>query len=105
MNGLGDTPAPRVQWGDPAVLEGLFAPARVSVRAEGLAFIGPSARAWATDQFADHPGWAAARAVLEPAGRWEDLTARAIEILEAANEDPAAFRTTSGYLIATIEPA
>ncbi|MDP8974765.1 MAG: class I SAM-dependent methyltransferase [Actinomycetota bacterium] len=100
-----DSRPPRTQWGDPAVLEGLFAPARVSVRSEGLAFVGPSARAWATDQFTNHPGWAAARAVLEPAGRWDELTERAIGTLEAANEDPDGFRITSGYLIATIERA
>jgi hypothetical protein len=58
---------------------------------------------WGAGQYENHPGWAAARAVLEPAGRWEDLASRAIEILEAANEDPTAFRTTSVYLIATIE--
>ncbi|MDQ3570965.1 MAG: hypothetical protein M3396_10190 [Actinomycetota bacterium] len=98
-----DTAVPPTQWGDPAVLERLFNPATVTVREEGLAFVAPSAQAWATDQFENHPGWAAARAVLEAAGRWEELASRAIGILEAANEDPAAFRTTSRYLIATIE--
>ena len=45
----------------------------------------------------------AAQAVLEPAGRWGEVARRVVERLEAANEDPTAFRTTSGYLIATIE--
>ena len=45
----------------------------------------------------------AAQAVLEPAGRWGEVAGRAIERLEAANEDPTAFRTTSSYLIATID--
>jgi SAM-dependent methyltransferase len=100
-----DGPVSQAVWGDPPVLERLFAPAQVTVRAEGLPFVGPSARAWAMDQFANHPGWAAARAVLEPAGRWEELTSRAIETLEEANEDPTSFRTTSGYLIATVKPS
>ena len=98
------TPTPRAQWGDPAVLESLFAPATVAVRSDALAFEAPSPRAWAMEQFDNHPGWAAARSVLEPAGRWEAIRRRAIEILEEANEDPTGFRTTSGYVIATIEP-
>ena len=98
-----DSPVTATPWGDPAILEQLFAPARVTVRAERLAFIGTSARAWALDQYEHHPGLVAARAVLEPADRWEEVAGRAIERLEAANEDPTAFRTTSGYLIATIE--
>ena len=98
-----DNPSPQTPWGETPALEQLFAPARVTVRSERLAFVAPSARAWALDQYEHHPGLVAARAVLEPAGRWEDLAGRAIEMLEAANEDPTAFRTTSGYLIATID--
>ncbi len=100
-----DDPAAPTSWWEAEALEELFAPATVVVRTERLAFVGPSARGWAVDQFDHHPGWAAARSVLEPAGRWEELAHRAIAILEAANEDPTAFRTTSTYLIATIKPA
>lgn len=98
-----DRPDSSTQWGEAAVLERLFAPARVTVRDERLAFVGRSARAWALDQYESHPGWAAARAILEPAGRWEEVAGRGIELLEAANEDPTGFRATSGYLIATVE--
>lgn len=55
------------------MLARLFALAVVVVRAESLALVGRSVQAWAVDQFRHHPGWAAARSVLEPAGRWEDV--------------------------------
>ena len=99
----GDQPPP-TRWGEPAVLERFFAPARVSVRQERLAFTGPSPRAWVAQQHTHHPAWLRARAVLEPAGLWEDLTGRSLAILETANEDQAGFRVTSDYLVATVEP-
>ena len=45
-----------------------------------------------------HPLWRWARRQL-PAGRWAALEAQTLELLSDANEDPAAFRTTSGYLM------
>jgi len=99
----GARPASRTRWGDRAALEHLFPATILTVRAEQLAFVAPSAQAWATEQFTYHPGWATTRAVLESVGRWEELASRTISVLEAANEDPHAFRTTSGYLIAVIE--
>lgn len=94
--------APPIEWGDRGVLEQIFAPATVVVSTEELAFVASSARAWAAEQFRSHPGWAAARAVLEPAGCWEEIARRAVGVLETANEDPEGFRTTSTYLIAFV---
>jgi hypothetical protein len=45
----------------------------------------------------------AGRAVLEPRGEAEALRGQALEILEAANEDPAGFRVTNRYMVATAE--
>ena len=40
-------------------------------------------------------------ALLERQGRAEVLRERLLQILVAGNEDPAAFRTTSRYVVAT----
>ena len=101
-----DTPAP-LAWGDPAVVGALFADADVAVHEERLAFTADSPRAWVLEQAERHPVWLTARAALEPGGRWADLVDRSVAVLEEGNEDPAAFRTTSRYLLvtATVPPA
>jgi len=38
--------------------------------------------------------------VLEAAGEFEAVRARALAVLEAGNEDPRAFRATSRYVVA-----
>jgi hypothetical protein len=43
----------------------------------------------------------AGRTVLESRGDTAALAERALEILEAANEDPGAFKVTSRYMVAT----
>jgi hypothetical protein len=40
------------------------------------------------------------RAVLESRGGGEEVAERALGVLEAANEDPEAFRVTSRYVVA-----
>jgi SAM-dependent methyltransferase len=64
-----------------------------------LAFSADSPEAWWDDQEAHHPLWRWARRQLST-NRWEGLRAETIELLAEANEDPAGFRTTSGYLVA-----
>ena len=64
-----------------------------------LAFTADSPEAWWRDQEALHPFWRWGRRQL-PAERWAALRAETIELLSEANENPAAFRTTSGYLLA-----
>ena len=39
------------------------------------------------------------RPVLEAAGRWDQLRADKVALFTAANEDPAAFRVTSDYVV------
>lgn len=100
---LGVKPASPVGWGDPERLRELFAPAGVSVAAHSIAFTAPSPEAWSAAG-EDHPLAVAGRAVLEPAGRWQELNERMAAMVAAANEDPLAFRTTSHYSIVTVTP-
>jgi SAM-dependent methyltransferase len=65
---------------------------------ESLAFSADSPEAWWEDQVAHHPLWRWSRRQLSP-DRWEGLRAETIDLLSEANEDPSAFRTTSGYLL------
>lgn len=90
-------------WHDSAALTGLFAPYGFEVQVEQrqLAFVGSSPAAYAEQQLDHHPPWVEARELLEPAGRWPDACARVTAAYEAANEDPAAFRVTSRYVVAT----
>ena len=59
------------------------------------------ARRYLDGEMADHPMALAGRAVLERQGQSEAVRARMLEVLEAGNEDPGAFRTTSRYVIVT----
>jgi hypothetical protein len=45
-----------------------------------------------------HPGWIAARALLEPRDEMRAVRDRALEIFAAANEDAAGLRITSRYV-------
>jgi SAM-dependent methyltransferase len=67
-----------------------------------LAFSAESPEAWWRDQEAFDPFWRWGRRQM-PAERWEALHADTIALLSEANEDPTAFRTTSGYLLAAAQ--
>jgi SAM-dependent methyltransferase len=73
----------------------------VTTTEHSIAFSAESPRAWLEQQVRDHPLNIAGRAVLEPRGEADALLARMLEIYEAGNEDPDAFRVTSRYVIAT----
>jgi len=90
-------------WHDRATLTSAFAPHRfhVDLSEEQLAFIAASPLDFVETELRVHPGWIAARAVLEPRGEMQAVRDRALEIFEAANEDPAGFRVTSQYVVAT----
>jgi SAM-dependent methyltransferase len=90
-------------WHDRKALTGLLAPYGFSVamQDQALAFTGASPQAYADAELADHPGWAEARRLLEPAGRWVHVRADLIQLFTDANEEPGAFRITSHYVIAT----
>ncbi len=100
-----EPPSERFGWGEEAVVRELFERhgARVQIEHGELA-----AEAASPEEFVDrfltrHPmgiPWAGA---LEAAGTYGTVRAEAIAALEKWNEDPAALRVTSGYLIVRVE--
>ena len=99
---FGNPPQPS-RWSDPEVVRGLFAPHAVSVDFGEIAFGAPSAEAYVEEHVAHHPMWLAMRPALEERGKWDDVVAGATEIFADANEDPAAFRTTSRYRVVRVD--
>jgi hypothetical protein len=95
-------PAP-FAWHDQATVSGLFAPLDLSIELaeEQLAFTAASPQEFIDTELRVHPGWIAARAVLEPQGKMQAVRDRAVEVFETANEDPAGFRVTSSYVVVT----
>ena len=97
-------PAPAwFAWHDPETLTSLLAPHgfTVAVRDAALPFTDTSPKAFTDAELADHPAWVAARALLEPAGRWAPVPGDLTRLFADANEDPSAFRLTGRYVIAT----
>ena len=94
---------PGFAWHDREALEGLLGPFgfRLETAEHELAFTATSARDYLEAEARAHPLAIAGLAVLRHAGTADATQARALEILEAANEDPAAFRVTSRYVVAT----
>jgi SAM-dependent methyltransferase len=90
-------------WHDGAALTRAFAPYGFSVdlSEEHLAFTAASPQEFVATELRVHPGWIAARTVLEPRGEMRAVRDRVLEIFETANEDPAGFRVTSRYVVAT----
>jgi SAM-dependent methyltransferase len=90
-------------WHDRAALTSAFAPHGFSIdlSEEQLAFTAASPQEFVETELRVNPGWLAARAVLEPRREMQAVRDRALEIFEAANEDPAGFRVTSRYVVAT----
>ena len=81
----------------------LFAPHGFSVEVEEhiLSLTDTSPAAYLDGESRDHPMAVAGLAVLEGLGQADLLRDRLLQILVAGNEDPAGFRTTSRYVIAT----
>jgi SAM-dependent methyltransferase len=98
---VGRDPTPR--WGERDDVRALFADRGVDVSFEehGLPFRAESATAWFDDQERHHPVWRLGRGQL--GARWDVLRERSIAILEAGNETPGAFLTTSRYELVTLE--
>lgn len=94
---------PPFDWHDPEAVSALLGEHgfTVTTTEHSLAFTAESPRAWLEQQARDHPLSVAGAAVLEPRGELEAVRARMLEIYEAGNEDPDAFRVTSRYVIAT----
>jgi SAM-dependent methyltransferase len=96
----GDGPPPR--WEDAGWVAALLAAAggrdpRVAEHA--IAFTAASPEAWLAGQVDHHPPWRAGCRAL-PTGEWRGLRGRMLDLLREHNEDRAAFRATSGYLVA-----
>jgi len=104
--GMSDGAAP-FAWHDREALTRAFAPHGFSVALseEQLAFTAASPQEFVETELRVHPGWIAARAVLEPRGEMQTVRDRALEIFEAANEELGGFRVTSRYVVATARRA
>ncbi len=92
---------PMPPWDDPDWIRELFTTAGatgVEVMTAEIALTAPSPEAWLTAQLEHHPAWRAARRAI---GReaWDGVRERMLDRLRDGNEDPAAFRATSGYLV------
>ncbi len=102
---FGDAAANRAtpRWGVRDDVTVLFADQGVDVSFEehGLPFRAESATAWFDEQERHHPVWRLGRAKL--GARWDGVRERSIAILEAGNETPDAFLTTSRYELVTLE--
>jgi len=102
MDAMGLVPgANPPRWGDRAWVADLLrahGAASVAVTEHGLPFTAASPAAWFAEQEEHHPVWRAARRRLDDP-RWERLRADSVTALAAANEEPAAFRTTSHFLL------
>lgn len=88
---------PPSPWAQAESLRELFAPYQVEVKStrEQVSLGARSAQAWLTDLETNHPYWRAMRRQRD--ADWPELRRRSLQILEAANEDPGAFRVSSNY--------
>jgi SAM-dependent methyltransferase len=103
---LGAPPSPEpFAWHDRDALSALLAPYgfSVAVAPHALSFTDRSPSAYLDGESRAHPMAIAALAVLEGLGHAEAVRGRLLQILEAGNEDPAGFRITSRYVVATCQ--
>lgn len=105
---LGMAPPPSFPWHDPAAVGQIVEPLgfRVSAVEDGaVAFAAESPEAYMASQREYHPLSAATKTLVDAVGIGPTIEEKAIAILRAGNEDPAAFRVTSRYRILEITPA
>ena len=98
----GDGAGPPPRWDDAGwVREALERAGGRDVRIEAaqIAFSAASPATWLAEQEARHPAWRRGLRTLGPEAV-EKVRARMLAALGEGNEDPAAFRATSGYLVA-----
>jgi SAM-dependent methyltransferase len=103
MSALPAPPWDPPRWGDPDWVSALLerhGAEDVEVAEAALAFTAGSPAAWLEDQERHHPVWIWGRRTLGEA-RWAALREESLAALEAGNEAPGAFRTTSRYLVVT----
>jgi ubiquinone/menaquinone biosynthesis C-methylase UbiE len=98
---------PPFPWHEQVALAELFGIHGFTVETEehSLSFTGTSPREWVEEEARNHPLQVAGAAVLEPRGEADAVRKQVLEVFEAANEDPSAFKVTSRYVIATVSVA
>jgi SAM-dependent methyltransferase len=98
---------PPFGWHDREALAALFAPygLRVQLTEESVAFTAASVEEYLDEQANTHPMAVGGFALLARHGQADELRRRLREILEAANEDPAAFRLSCPYVLVTVRHA
>jgi len=94
-------------WGNPQWVNALFAArnAKVTIEEKQLSFTAASPEAWFEEQETHHPIWRGIKRILLAShpDEWHRAREGSLEALRAGNEDPTGFRTTSAYLLLTIE--
>jgi ubiquinone/menaquinone biosynthesis C-methylase UbiE len=97
------TASAQFEWHDRAAVASVFAPFGFSIDSDEqqLAFTAASPQEFVESELRVNPTWLAVRPVLEQRGEMQAVRDRAVEIFEAANEDPAGFRVTSRYVVTT----
>ncbi|HEX4390500.1 MAG TPA: methyltransferase domain-containing protein [Mycobacterium sp.] len=102
--GFGPGPGP-FAWHDEAAIAELFAPheLRVTVAREMLTITATSAALYFELGSRSHPLAVSALAAIDQHGDGQALRTELLEILENGNESDTGFRTTSHYLIATVQ--
>jgi ubiquinone/menaquinone biosynthesis C-methylase UbiE len=95
-------PAP-FAWHDRDALASLLEPYGfiVDVDQHSLAFCASSAQQFIDQETQNHPLAVAGLHILAQLGQAQALRARLLAILQVGNEDPASFRVTSRYVVAT----
>lgn len=98
------SPVPGVSWHEPSEVAALAARHGLAVEAaeRSIVFTDSSPADYLAGELREHPMALSARAVLEPAGRFDEVQQEALAVLKDGNEDPAAFRVTSRYRILTL---
>ena len=94
-------PAAPFSWHAADELEPLFAAQGMTISMEQhqLAFTDATPAAYLESVLTSHPMALAGFEVLERAGQAQQAREQLLRILEGGNEDPAAFRSTSGYVV------
>jgi SAM-dependent methyltransferase len=95
-------PAP-FAWHEQTALAGLFAAHDMTIAIEqhAIVFTDVSPAAYLEAERTSHPLAVAGFEVLERAGHADLASERLLQILQDGNEDPAAFRSTSSYVVVT----
>jgi hypothetical protein len=96
---------PRFDWGDEDNLKLLFANHGLSIQTETrrISFHADSPQQMSDDWADNHPVWLATREAVGDE-RYDRLRDDILDTLEVGNEDPAAMKLTSDYLVVTGSP-